>query len=75
MENMEHRNKVISCCKALNSMFDAWFDAGVNIITSTSEEVGFAKAVVVYDEDNPNACCIGIIVDDITTQIRDQEEN
>lgn len=61
MENMEYVNIVASYCETLNEMFDWYHDAGINIITGGANGLGFARAVVVYDEENPNSCCIGIL--------------
>ena len=64
MKNMKYRSEVVNCCKALNAMFEAWFDAGINIFTGESGKMGFAKAVVIYDEDDSSVCDIAIVIDD-----------
>lgn len=59
---MEYVDIVANCCEALNEMFDRYYDAGINIIAGGANgTVGLAQAVVVYDKEHPNSCCIGIL--------------
>lgn len=58
---MEYVDIVTSCCEALNEMFDRYCEAGINVITGGANGVGFAQAVVIYDEEHPDSYCIGIL--------------